>query len=222
MITIHHLNNSRSHRIIWLMEELGIPYDIKYYQRNEKTKLAPPELLKIHPLGLSPVITDGDITLAESGAIIEYILHTYGKDQLKPPAGSKEWTQYLYWLHYTEGTLAPVMLLRLIFFGIYTQSPFFIKPITGAIRKKFTNLFIAPRLTNQFNYIESTLEKNQWITGDEFTGADIQLSIYLIWAFQYKDLAENRPHTQAYINRIQARPAFIRTIEKGGPLETRF
>jgi glutathione S-transferase len=218
MLILHHLNNSRSHRIIWLMEELGVEYEIKYYQRDPKTFLAPSSLKTIHPIGSSPVITDESVTLAESGAIIEYILYKYGQNRLIPTIGSTEWVQYLYWLHFAEGTLMPMLFFKLIFENIHYHSPFFIKPITKTIKSKVNNYVISPRLTTQMNFIESTLEKNLWLTSNEFTAADIQMGIPLLWASENKKMINDKPKIMAFIERIKTRPAFIRTLEKGGEI----
>src|SRR6185295_8769679 len=147
MIVVHHLNNSRSQRILWLLEELGLEYDIKRYQRDPQTMLAPPELRKIHPLGKSPVITDGDLTLAESGAIIEYLVGRYGHGRLVPAADTPDRLRYTYWLHYAEGSLQPLLLMKL-FFGRIEKGPmpFFVRPVAKAISRKVNDAFIAPNL----------------------------------------------------------------------------
>ncbi len=217
MLILHHLNNSRSHRIIWLLEELGVEYEIKTYQR-EKNWLAPIEYKKIHPLGYSPTITDGDVTLTESGAIIEYILYKYGQNGLKPTLGTNDWIQYLFWLHFSEGTFMPVMFLKLVIATVHKKSPFFIKPVTKKIKSIIQKAVIEPRLSAQINFIESTLATSPWLTGNQFTAADIQMAIPLIWASTDPQLMQNKPFIAAYISRLKNRPAYIRTIEKGGEI----
>jgi len=218
MIIVHHLNNSRSHRIIWLLEELGLKYEIVTYTRSSKTRLAPATLRKIHPLGHSPVIVDGDVTLAESGAIIEYLLYNYGKDRLKPATGSPEWIQYIYWLHFAEGTLMPLLLVTAVLEGAHKNSPWILKPVVGVIKNKVKDLFINPRLTNQLTYIEATLSKTNWLAGDEFTAADIQMGIPLMWVMSYGLTTTDIPKIQNYVDQLKTRPAFIRAMKKAGPL----
>jgi glutathione S-transferase len=172
VLTLHHLESSRSHRILWLLEELGVPYEITRYPRDPKTSLAPPELRQIHPLGKSPVITDGDVTIAESGAIIEYLVERYGKGALIPPPGSPERLRYTYWLHFAEGTAMPPLVMKLVFNRIETgPMPFFARPIARRIARKVKAGFIDPNLDRIVAYIESELGHHGWFAGDEFTAA---------------------------------------------------
>lgn len=217
MLTVHHLNNSRSFRIIWLLEELGVEYQIINYSRDKKTLLAPPEYLKLHPVGTAPVITDGDLVLAESGAIIEVILEKYGKDRLIPSKGSPEWVQFIYWLHFAEGSLMPLTLLKFVFERIYQRSPFLIKPITGIIRKQLSSQFIQPRLRRQLHYIESTFERSQWLAGSEFTAADIQVGVSIIMGGLQNYTDSSRPKIKEFVTRIESRPAYQRSLEIAGP-----
>ena len=217
MITVHHLNNSRSQRILWLLEELGLEYQIKRYERDPKTMLAPPELRQVHPLGKSPVITDGTITVAESGAIVEYLVDKYGDGQLKPAAGTPERLRYTYWLHYAEGSLMPPLLLKLIFDKIESAPmPFFIKPIARAISGKTKSAFINPQLTTHLDYLEAELGKAAWFAGPEFTAADIQMSFPLEAATVRGGLNSSRPKLMAFLDRVHARPAYKKAIERGG------
>src|ERR1700692_4092101 len=148
MLVVHHLNNSRSQRVLWLLEELGVPYEVKRYERDAKTMLAPPSLIAIHPLGKSPVIVDGDVTVAESGAIIEYLVDKYGERRLIPPAGSRERLRYTYWLHFAEGSAMTPLLLKLVFDRIEAApKPFFIKPIARGISAQVIDGFVGPNLT---------------------------------------------------------------------------
>jgi glutathione S-transferase len=218
MITVHHLNNSRSQRVLWLLEELGLPYEIKHYQRDAKTMLAPPELKDVHPLGKSPVITDGALTVAESGAIVEYLIDQYGQGRLKPPAGTPERLRYTYWLHYAEGSAMPPLLMKLVFDEVEkAPMPFFIKPIAKAISSKVKSSFITPQITQHLDYLEAELGKSTWFAGKEFTGADIQLSFALEAAQAKGGLNATRPKLMSFLKRIHARPAYQRALKKGGP-----
>ena len=217
MITVHHLNNSRSQRILWLLEELGLDYEIKRYQRDVKTMLAPPSLRKVHPLGKSPVITDGDLTLAESGAIVDYLIERYGAGRLTPAAGTPEKLRYNYWLHYAEGSAMPPLLLKLVFDKIETAPmPFFVRPIAKAISGKAKSSFIEPQIKQHLDYLEGELNKNNWFAGNEFSGADIQLSFPLEAAAARGGLDASRPRLMDFLKRIHARPAYQRAIERGG------
>jgi len=217
MIFVHHLNNSRSQRILWLLEELGLEYDIRRYQRDPKTMLAPPELRQIHPLGKSPVVTDDGLTLAESGAIIEYLVGRYGNGRLVPAADTPERLRYTYWLHYAEGSLQPLLLMKL-FFGRIEKGPmpFFAKPVAKAIVAKVVGSFITPNLERNFGYLEGELGRSAWFAGPEFTAADIQMSFPLEAAVSRGGLDSKRPKLMAFLERIHARPAYRKAIERGG------
>jgi glutathione S-transferase len=217
MITVHHLNNSRSQRILWLLEELGLNYDIQRYERDRKTMLAPPALRAVHPLGKSPVITDGELTIAESGAIVEYLIERYGAGRFAPAAGTAERLRYTYWLHYAEGSAMSPLLLKLVFDKIETSPmPFFVKPIARAISGKAKSSFIEPQIRQHLDYLEGELGKSAWFAGDEFTGADIQLSFPLEAAAARGGLDASRPRLMNFLQRIHARPAYQRAIERGG------
>ncbi|MBS0288627.1 MAG: glutathione S-transferase [Proteobacteria bacterium] len=216
MITVHHLNNSRSHRIIWLLEELEVAYEIKSYQRKPNLQ-APSTLKAIHPLGVAPIITDDNLTLTESGAIIEYILNKYGDNQLKPAFNTPDGVQYYFWLHFAEGSFMPMLLLQLVFENVYQHLPFLIKPIFKAIKTRVNHHLMSPRIVLQLKYIESILQKKEWLAGPSFTAADIQMAIPLLWAMEsgsYKEFAK----IDAYLERIKARAAFVRALEKGGDI----
>ena len=217
MITVHHLNNSRSQRILWLLEELGVPYEIKRYQRDPKTMLAPQELRAVHPLGKSPVITDGDVTLAESGAIIEYLAERYGQEHLLPPAGTPERLRCNYWLHYAEGSAMPPLLLKLVFRRVETApAPFFVKPIAKSIAHKVMSSFVDPQLKLHLDYLEGELGKSEWFAGNEFSAADIQLSFPLEAFAARGGLDTSYPRLSAFLQCIHARPAYQRALQKGG------
>ena len=217
MIVVHHLNNSRSQRILWLLEELGLDYDIKRCQRDPKTMLAPPELRRIHPLGKSPVITDGDLTLAESGAIVEYLVGRYGNGRLVPAAGTPEKLRYTYWLHYAEGSMMPPLLMKLIFDRLErARMPFFAKPIARAIAQKTKASFIEPNINRHLDYMEAELGKAAWFAGETFTAADIQMSFPLEAATVRGGLSLSRPNLMTFLDRIHSRPAYKKAIERGG------
>ena len=217
MITVHHLNNSRSQRVLWLLEELELPYDIKRYERNAKTMLAPPELLKIHPLGKSPVITDGDKTIAESGAIIDYIVSTYGAGRLIPAEGTPERLRFTYWLHYAEGSAMAPLLMKLVFGVLPDRSPALLKPLVRAISKGAQEGFIDPQLKAHATYWEGELSKSEWFAGDTFTAADVQMSFPLEAAASRAGVDSRYPKVQSFLTRIHARPAYARALAKGGP-----
>ena len=218
MVTVHHLQNSRSQRVLWLLEELGVPYEVKRYERDRKTMLAPPALLEVHPLGKSPVISDSENKVAESGAILEYLVERYGDGRLIPAPGTKERLRYRYWMHYAEGSLMPPLLLMLVFNRIETAPmPFFAKPVAKQIARKTKESFILPQLKTHLDFMESELHKSTWFAGDELTAADIQMSFPLEAASSRGGLDESRPKLWDYLKRIHARPAYIRALEKGGP-----
>ena len=220
MITVHHLNNSRSQRVLWLLEELGLPYEIVHYQRDPKTMLAPKELRQVHPLGKSPVVTVDGLTLAESGAILETLTERYGDGRLAPPAGTDAAVRYRYWLHYAEGSAMPPLLLKLIFDQIEkAKMPFFAKPIARGISAKAKAAFIQPQISQHLNFMEAELAQRDWFAGDEFTAADIQMSFPVEAAKARAGLNERRPHLMGWLARAQARPAYQRALERGGPYQ---
>jgi len=221
MITVHHLNNSRSQRVLWLLEELGQPYEIIRYQRDPATMLAPASLKAVHPLGKSPVVvTDEGLTLAESGAIIETLAERYGPGKLAPVPGTPEAVRYRYWLHYAEGSAMPPLLLKLVFDRIEKSPvPFFAKPIVKGIAAKTKAAFIAPQLRTHLDFMEGELGKSLWFAGEAFTAADIQMSFAVEAAQARGGLDASRPRLMAYLQRIHARPAYQRALERGGPFE---
>ena len=202
MITLHHLNNSRSQRILWLLEELGAPYVIHAYQRDSVTNLAPPELEAAHPLGKSPVITDGDIVIAESGAIIDYVVRTYGRGRLAPAAGTKAHEAYLEWLHYAEGSAMLPLMMNLYVMRLGEAGA----PIQGRINSE---------IDNNLRYIETALAGHDYILPEGFSGADVQLSFVGEVARAFGKLGPY-PNITAWVARLHERPAFKASIEKGG------
>lgn len=220
MIIVHHLNNSRSQRVLWLLEELGLPYEIKAYQRDPKTMLAPPELRKVHPLGKSPVISDGGLTLAESGAILEYLADKYGAGRLAPPPGTPERLRYTYWMHFAEGSAMPPLLLKLIFDRMKSgPMPFFVRPVARAIADRALGSFVLPNIERNLDFMEGELAKGEWFAGGAFTAADIQMSFPLEAARARGGLDKKRPRLMAWLERIHARPAYLRALERGGKYE---
>lgn len=224
MIVVHHLNNSRSQRVLWLLEELGVPYEIKRYQRDAKTMLAPPELRAVHPLGKSPVISDGDLTLAESGAIVEYLAGKYGgggsAPSLAPEPGTPERLRYSYWMHFAEGSAMPPLLLKLVFDRIENgPMPFFIRPVARSIAQRAKNWIVLPNIERILDFLEIELGKSAWFAGAEFSAADVQMSFPLEVAAVRGGLNESRPRLWAFLKTIHARPAYLRALERGGKYE---
>ncbi|HNW63474.1 MAG TPA: glutathione S-transferase [Piscinibacter sp.] len=218
MITVHHLNDSRSQRVLWLLEELGLPYEIKHYQRDSKTMLAPPELRAVHPLGKSPVITDGEATVAESGAIIEYLIDRHGNGRLRPAIGTPEFLQYRYWLHFAEGSAMSPLLMKLVFDKVASSPmPFFVKPIARGISAQVLKSFVMPNIERQLDFMESELAQRPWFAGAEFSAADIQMSFPLEASAQRAGLDARRPKLNDWLRRIHARPAYKKALERGGP-----
>ncbi len=217
MITIHHLNNSRSQRILWLLEELEIPYELKFYQRDAKTMLAPQALRDIHPLGKSPVITDDKNTVAESGAIIEYILKNYGDNRLRPAPNTPEDLRFTYWLHYAEGSAMPPLVLSLIF----SQAPkqpmlFLVQPIIKAFCEKVLTTYVNPQINMHIDFMESELKNRLWFTGEEFSAADIQISFPLEAAAARGSLNSKHPNLLNFLERIHAREPYKEALKRGG------
>ena len=220
MITLHHLENSRSQRVLWMLEELGVDYRIQRYARDPKSSLAPPELRAVHPLGKSPVITDGERTLAESGAIIDYLAERYGDGCLRPDPGTDAFLEYRSWLHYAEGSAMPMLLLRLVFSRVAAApAPFFVRPVIRKLVDKVDAGFISPQLRLHFDYVNAQLEQREWFAGDRFSGADVQMSFPLEGALARGGGGDRWPAIVAFVERIRARPAWQRALEAGGAYE---
>ena len=218
MLTVHHLNNSRSQRVLWLLEELDVPYEIVRYQRQPNMR-APAELVAVHPLGKSPVITDQGNTIAESGAIIEYIIDTYGEGRLIPPAKTPERLRYTYWLHYAEGSAMPPLFLKLLFTLMPKRAPALLRPLVRKVSNQALTSLVNPLLKQHMAFWETELEKSQWFAGNEFTAADIQMSFPLEGGAARGGLEQGHPKAMAFLDRIHARPAYVRALEKGGPYQ---
>ncbi len=216
MLTVHHLNNSRSQRVLWLLEELDAPYEIVRYERDPKTMLAPAELRAIHPLGKSPVVTDDGRTFAESGAIIEYLVDRYGDGRLAPPRGSPARHDYTYWLHYAEGSAMPPLLLKLVALRIaHAPMPFFARPIARKIAATLQSGFVDPQIDLHLGHVDGTLARSGWFVGDGFSAADIQMS-FPLEAATARGGGSRYPAIARFLDTIHARPAYQRALERGG------
>jgi len=219
VITVHHLNNSRSQRVLWLLEELEVPYELVKYERDPKTLLAPKTLQQIHPLGKSPVISDGDLVIAESANILEYLVDTYGKGRLVPAAGTPAYRHYRYFMHYAEGSLMPFLLLTLIFSKVKTAPmPFFVKPIARKIADTVSGNFVTPNVKRHLAFLGQHLANHTWFAGDELSVADIQMSYPIEAVVARAGGLEVSPKLADFVTRIQARPAYQRAVAKGGPV----
>ncbi len=216
MLTVHHLNNSRSQRVLWLLEELGVPYEVKHYQRDAKTMLAPPELRAIHPLGKSPVITHGDRVVAETGAIVTYLVDNFGDGRLMPAGGTEERLRYIYWLHAAEGSIMPPLVMSLIFNEVPKQAPFFVRPVASMISAAVTKGFLRPNIETQLDYIEAELTASPWFAGGSFSAADVMMSFPLEAANMRGGLG-TRTQIRDWLARIHDRPGYRAALEKGGP-----
>lgn len=218
MITLYALKQSRAYRIAWLLELLGVNYDIEVSERNVETHLAPESLKKIHPLGKSPMIKDGNLVLAESGTIVEYLINKYGQHTaLKPRYDAANYTDYLFWLHYAEGSLMPLLVMSLVFRKIDVQKmPFYAKPIARKITDGVRNSFINPQLKLHLAFIEQSLHNKTWLLGETLTGADIMMGFPLQAALSRTDMA--LPAITAYVERIESEPAYVRAEQRIGQL----
>lgn len=216
MLTVHHLENSRSQRVLWLLEEWGVPYTVKRYERDAKTMLAPDSLRAIHPLGKSPVIEDDGIVVAETGAILEYVARKYGEGRLTPPADTPEGRAVTYWLHYAEGSAMTPLLLKLVFTRLPLNAGALVRPLVKGVSKKALSSFVDPRLQEHIDYWEAELAATGWFAGPEMTLADIMMSFPLETAAARAG-AGDKPNIAAFLKRIHARPAYQKALETGGP-----
>jgi glutathione S-transferase len=216
MVTVHHLENSRSQRVLWLLEELGVTYEVRRYERDPKTMLAPASLRAVHPLGKSPVITDGTLTIAETGAIVEYLLATYGDGRLLPPAGTDERRRFTYWLHFAEGSAMPPLVMTLLFTEVPKRSPFFLRPVARAIGDAVKGSYLGPTIGAQLDLMEQELVQGGWFAGAEFTAADVMMS-FPVEASASRIGLGSRPLLTAWLAKIHARPAYQAALQRGGP-----
>lgn len=218
MITVHHLEDSRSQRVLWLLEELGVPYEVRRYERDKATRFAPPELRAVHPLGKSPVVSDGDQTVAETGAIVEYLLDAHGAGRLRPAPGTPDFLRYRYWLHFAEGSAMPPLLMKLVFDRIAAaRVNFLVKPVARGIAKQVLTSFVMPNIERQLDYMEGELATREWFAGSEFSAADVMMSFPLEAASQRGGLDARHARLQGFLQGIHARPAYRRALERGGP-----
>jgi glutathione S-transferase len=218
MITVHHLNNSRSQRVLWLLEELGVLYEVKRYERDKTTMLAPPELKAVHPLGKSPVITENGRTIAETGAIIDYIIERHGGGRLIPPPGSDDRLRYTYWMHYAEGSAMTPLLLKLVFSRLPANAPGLLRGVVKSISEKANARLVDPQIAAHLNYWDSELSKSEWFAGKDFTAADIMMS-FPLEAAAARAGAKSKPMVKAFLDRVHARPAYLSALKKGGPYD---
>ena len=216
MLTVHHLNQSRSHRAIWALEELGLPYEIVHYQR-EKNMLAPEALKKVHPLGKSPIIEDNGLILAESGAILEYLQETYDAESRLKPLDPAHKVQYRFWLHYAEGSLMPLLLMKLVFSSLGKPPvPFGRRTLGNALGKGVQKAWLNRQVDTHARFIESHLSRQRWFAGAELSMADIQMS-FPAMALLARGGVENLPHLTQWVQRVEQRPAWQKAVERGGP-----
>ncbi len=217
MLTVHHLHHSRSQRVLWLLEELGLPYEVRHYERQPETMLAPPALRAVHALGKSPVVTDDDVTVAETGAIIEYLVDRDSEARLRPPAGTPQHLRYRYWLHFAEGTAQPQLLLK---FHLNRALGAATSPEAKEAAREVLAYTIAAtdaNLRNNLDFMEAELSRSAWFAGEEFTAADIAMSFPVEISVERAGLDASRPQLMGWLDRIHGRPAWRRARERGGP-----
>lgn len=217
MITVHHLENSRSQRVLWLCEELGVPYEVRRYERDPKTMLAPPELRAVHPLGKSPVIEEDGQVVAESGAITEVLIARHGEGRMRPAPGSDDHAAYLTWLHFAEASLQPLLLMALLFRVMPERAPALARPMVKGVCGTAMKGFVTPRLNEQLGYIEKHLEGREWFVGDAVTGADVMMIFPLEAAASRGEGMAAYPNVRAYVARVHAREGYRKALERGGP-----
>jgi len=216
MIKVHYLNESRAHRVLWLLEELGVPYEIVRYERNRKTRQAPPELRAIHPLGKSPVIEDRGRIVAESAVILEYLADTYGEGQFIPPRGSEAYWDCLYWLHYSEGSAMPLLFVKYLFMLLPSRAPFLVRPVVSAVSKRTQAQFTDPQFRNHIDYWEETLSGRAWFAGDAFTIADIQMAYPVEVGVSRFNMGKGHSSVHRWMRSVRARPAYHKALDAVG------
>jgi len=217
MITVHHLNNSRSQRVLWLLEELEVPYEIRRYERDPATMLAPEALRAVHSLGKAPVITEGSLVVAETGAIVEYILERHGAGRLEPSRGGADWWAFRHWMHHAEGSAMPPLVMKLVLGRLPERVPLPMRPLARMIVEGAQKGFVSPNLERLKSYWNEALAPTGWFAGPEMTAADIVMSFPLEAAASRSPFGEERPNPGAFLTRIHARPAYRRALERGGP-----
>lgn len=217
MITLHYLQNSRSQRLAWLLEELGQPYTLKRYERNPRTQLAPAALKALHPLGKAPVLTDGALVLAESGAIVEYLIDRYGAGRFKPEGQQAQaLCDYRFWLHFAEGSMMPQLVFGLVLSTARAKTPRLVRPVVAAVEQGIQKQFIQPTLQAQLALVEQTLGRQPWlVAGPEPSGADVMMS-FPLEALAARKLLDGYPRIQDWVRRVHARPAYQAALQKSG------
>lgn len=226
MLTLHHLNNSRSQRVLWILEELDLKYEIRRYERDPKTLRAPAAMAHIHPLGKSPILEDHQDgrrdVLAESGAILEYLAEYYGQGRLRPQAGSSDYLKYRFWMHFAEGSMMSPLLIKLIMAQVEKAPlPFFVKPIAKKISQAVQERASDPDIKRHLDFVESELQKTPWLAGEAFTAADIQMS-FPLEAAQARGLLGDRRAISGYLDQLRMRPAYQRALQAGGPYDLNY
>lgn len=217
MITLHYLVDSRAQRILWMLEELGLEYELAVYQRDPKTQLAPESLKEVHPLGKSPVLSDGDKVIAESGAIVEYLAQRYGSEAWQVGADDPSYLDYIHWLHFAEGSLMPTFVMKRVHSVVLNQPmPFFVKPIARKIMQRLDDSFVAPNITNNLRYVEGHLSNHDWFAGNRLTAADIQMSFPLEASRSRRPEGLQLPAIDTWVDKIHQRPAYQRALKRGG------
>lgn len=220
MIVLHHLERSRSHRVAWMLEELGLEYELRRYQRDPATMLAPAALRAVHPMGKSPVLTADGLTLAESGAILEYLVERHGGGRFAPAPGTPARLQYTYWMHFAEGSAMPYLVMALVFDRVeHARMPFFARPVARSIAQRVRTGFIAPNVERMLDHVDAQLDPGPWICAEAFTAADVQMGFPLEAALARWPGAGKRARLAAYVERLRARPAYRRAAERTGGFE---
>ena len=217
MITVHHLENSQSVRVLWLLEELGVDYEVKQYARDKQTSLAPRALKALHPMGTSPTITDGDAVLAESNAIVDYILDKHGDGRLRPAPGTPERARYLFWFHAAQGSFMPLLIIKLMFNRFVSGAPFFVRPIMKSAVGRVEAMFLRPRIEKMLDHIEAELGRSTWFAGEALTAADIVMGYCMEVAAVRAGMDARYPKSLQFLERMRARPAYKAAMQKGGP-----
>lgn len=215
MLTVHHLENSRSHRVIWLLEELGLDYEVVVHARSADKRESPPSLTRLHPLGKAPLLCDGEGVLAETGAIFEYLLERYGDGRLQPALTSPDRVRYLYWRHFAEATLMPYLAMKLVFAGVEQRAPWLLKPLVIPICRAVGAAYLNPNLRRALDFVEQHLAGHAWFAGAEFSAADVLIAFHLEAVAGRTAPVATHPHISAFVERVRARPAYQRAVQRG-------
>lgn len=216
MLTVHHLENSRSQRVVWLLEEIEMPYEVVVHRRPSDRKRSSESLTKIHFLGKAPVLSDGDIVLAETGAIFEYLMDHYGGEHMQPKLGTPQRAQYTFWRHFSEGSFMPYLAMKLVFAGLEQKSPWIVRPIAMLISKAVGAMYLHPNIMTELRYIEAHLEKNTWFAGDSFSAADVLIGFPMEAVTGRMAPMDQYPNIAAFVRRVRERPAYARAMQRGG------